>query len=55
MAPLETLVAEVAASGGGTAMPIARLEAIVQLVHGLVEIIPVFFFHPLSRKDNFPM
>ncbi|KHJ80011.1 hypothetical protein OESDEN_20323 [Oesophagostomum dentatum] len=43
VAPLEALVAEVAASGGGTAMPIARLEAIVQLVHGLVEIIPVFF------------
>ncbi|RCN28788.1 hypothetical protein ANCCAN_25467 [Ancylostoma caninum] len=43
VAPLEALVAEVAASGGGTAMPIARLEAIVQLVHGLVEIIPANF------------
>ncbi|KAK6035156.1 hypothetical protein COOONC_27343 [Cooperia oncophora] len=43
VAPLEVLVDEVAASGGGTAMPIARLEAIVQLVHGLVEIIPANF------------
>ncbi|CAJ0601007.1 unnamed protein product [Cylicocyclus nassatus] len=43
VAPMEALVAEVAASGGGTAMPIARLEAIVQLVHGLVEIIPANF------------
>ncbi|KAK6029971.1 hypothetical protein OSTOST_03906 [Ostertagia ostertagi] len=43
VAPLEVLVEEVAASGGGTAMPIARLEAIVQLVHGLVEIIPANF------------
>ncbi|WKY05144.1 hypothetical protein Q1695_005844 [Nippostrongylus brasiliensis] len=43
VAPLEALVEEVAGSGGGAAMPIARLEAIVQLVHGLVEIIPANF------------
>ncbi|VDM63438.1 unnamed protein product [Angiostrongylus costaricensis] len=43
VSPLESLVAEVSASAGGTAMPIARLEAIVQLVHGLVEIIPANF------------
>ncbi|KAJ1352289.1 hypothetical protein KIN20_008590 [Parelaphostrongylus tenuis] len=43
VAPLESLVAEVSASGGGNAMPITRLEAIVQLVHGLVEIIPANF------------
>ncbi|ETN69294.1 hypothetical protein NECAME_15394 [Necator americanus] len=39
VAPLEALVAEVAASGGGTVMPIARLEAIVQLVHGLANFV----------------
>ncbi|KJH43898.1 hypothetical protein DICVIV_10083 [Dictyocaulus viviparus] len=43
VAPLESLVAEVSNSGGGAAMPIARLEAIVQLVHCLVEIIPASF------------
>uniref|UniRef100_A0A1I7XDB1 Exportin-T n=1 Tax=Heterorhabditis bacteriophora TaxID=37862 RepID=A0A1I7XDB1_HETBA len=43
IAPLETLVSEVSTSGGGSAMPVARLEAIVQMVHNLVELIPANF------------
>lgn len=59
VSPLESLVAEISASGGGTAMPVARLEAIVQLVHGLVEIIPANFVNAkegwLGRGAQLPV